>query len=364
MLTYIVVIVLTTMLAWLYTKTRAMDKKIVFFLMVFIPSLVAGLRGVGTDYFLYSERFDLLATGSYKITSFSLIYVLMKIFLAIGASYQLFTFFIAFITIIITFYVFCQYEKYINVCVAVFSYLTMFYLMSFNIFRQALATAIMMLAYYQLLEKKRKKLYWLLSVFVFLTHSAVGLFCLVYFVLPFISSEKYRTIRVLVYLLLSLVIMLLPKVAQLLVPLAQHFPHYAYYFLNFQYTGVGAGVLRYLVLCIIPLICVICFKKSFGITIPKNIQPYYVLCILGTILWLTSYVSTSYIYRIGYVGLAALPIIHGVLWKNLHAITTEQIACNLILRCVIIIALIFFFWYDYAYLNSGAVYPYQFFWQI
>lgn len=364
MLIYIVVFALTTMLAWLYPRTTPIAKKIIFCLMVLIPSIVAGLRGVGTDYLLYQERFEALATGSYKITSFSLVYVLMKIFLAIGASYQLFTFIISFITLFITFYVFCQYENKVNVSVAVFSYMTMFYLMSFNIFRQILATAILLLAFYNLFEKKRKLVFWLLSAVVFLTHSAVAIFSLLYFVLPLVKNEQYRKARILVYMIVTALIMTLPLVSRLLSIFADYFPHYAYYFLNFSYTGIGLGILRYLVLCIIPLVCVIYLNGSFPYRETDKIQPYFVLSVVGTVLWLTSYISTSYIYRIGYVGLAALPIVHGALWKNTQIQESEQLFCTTVLRCVIVVTLIFFCWFDYVHLNSGSVYPYQFFWQV
>lgn len=364
MLIYIAVIAFTTALAWLYTRTTPAAKKLVFFLMVLIPSLIAGLRGVGTDYLLYQERFQELATGSYVVTSFSLIYIVMELFLSVGASYQLFTFLVSFLTLYITFYVFCQYEGKSNVTVAVFSYMTMFYLMSFNIFRQMLATAVLMLAFYHLLEKDRKLVFWLLSAVVFLIHSAVAIFSLVYFVLPLVKDSRHRKLRILAYIIVAALIMALPLVSQLFSVFADYFPHYAYYFLNFSYTGIGFGILRYLLLCIIPLLCVTYLQGSFPYENPKTIQPYLVLCVMGTVLWLTSYVSTSYVYRIGYVGLAVLPIVHGSLWKNTVPKESEQLFCKAALQCVVIAALIFFCWFDYIHINSGSIYPYQFFWQL
>ena len=365
MLIYIAVIALTTILAWLYTKTPTASRKILFALMVLIPSLLAGLRGIGTDYLLYQLRFDELIAGTYQVTDFSLIYVLMRVFAFIGLGYQSFTLLIAFATTSITFFVFCRYEKKINLTIAVFSYMTSFYLMGFNIFRQMLATAILMLAFYFLLEKQKKFLFWLLSILVFLIHSAVALFSLFYFILPMIQEPlMYRKRRLIVYLVMTGFIMILPLLSGVLSIFAQYFPHYAYYFLNFEYTGIGLGILRYLILCIIPLFCISYINGSFSYAHDRTTHPYLVLCVLGTILWLTSYISTSYIYRVGYIGLAWLPIIHGSLWKNISEKEPEQTFCKIAMQCIIVVFLIFFCWFDFIHNNSGSVNPFSFYWQI
>lgn len=361
---YFIVILVTTALAWLYTRVPKASKWLVFGFMVLFPSLIAGLRGVGTDYLVYLERFELLAEGRYEITDFSLVYILMEVFLSVGLSYQLLIFLVALVTLYLTFYVFCRYENKISLPMAVFSYMAMFYLMSFNTFRQMLATAVLMLAFYHLLKKNRKLLFWLLSALAFSIHSAVVIFSALFFALPLIRDARFRRLRIIAYLVAAMGIMALPVLSRLLSIFASYFPHYAYYFLNFQYTGIGLGLLRYLVLCIIPLICVTWLSGSFGYRQPDRLQPYAVMSVAGSVLWLLSYVSTSFMYRIGYVGLAALPIIHGALWKNMHNQESEQSLCKSIMRFVLVASLLFFVWYDFIHLNSGSVYPYLFFWQI
>lgn len=364
MLIYIITIALTTMLAWLYSRTTRSGKVTVFVLMVLIPGLVAGLRGVGTDHLLYQLRFEELAVGAYEITDFSLIYLLMELIQKLGGNYQLVTMIISVTTVAVTFYTFTRYENKISVTMAVFSFMTMFYLMSFNIFRQILATAFLMLAFYHLYEKENKLHFALLAILTFLIHSAVGLFSLVCFVRPLLEKEKFRKLRIIGYVALAVLIMALPLLAKAFSFLAAYFPHYAYYFLNFSYTGISIGIFRYLILCIFPLVCVTYLTGSFPFRIPDKMQSYAVLSILGTLLWLASYVSTSYLYRIGYVGLASLPLLHGAFWKNITPQTNEHLVCKAATQCVLVVILIFFFFYDFMYLNSGDVYPYQFFWQI
>lgn len=363
MLIYILTIAVTTALAWLYTRTTPSARKLLMVAIVLIPTLVAGLRGVGTDYLLYQKRFAELAAGTYEITDFSLVYVFMLLFNKLGIGYQVLIGLIALVTLSATFFVFSKYADRCNFAVSVFSYMTMFYLMSFNIFRQLLATSLLMLAFYFLFEKKRTILFWVLSVVVFLIHSAVALYSLLFFFIPLIREEKFRKTRIIIYLAICAAILALPMLTPLFTFLAARFPHYAYYFLNFGYASIGSGILRYLILCIMPLACIIWLRGSFSYTPPAKIQPYIVLCVAGSILWLTSYVSTSYLYRIGYVGLAALPLVHGLIFKCMPARNTEQLFFKTMLRCLLVVTLIFFCWFDFVKLNSGMIYPYQFFWQ-
>ncbi|KAB1438245.1 EpsG family protein [Candidatus Galacturonibacter soehngenii] len=353
---YLLVVTLTTGLGYLYQHVKKEQKKIIFFLLVLVPSIVAGLRTVGTDYFGYMQRYQLVQDGI-KIDSIGTnltvtFYKLMKLNDVLGGSYQTFIFIIAFITIYIAFYLICKLEEYICIPMAIFSYMTMFYLMSFNIFRQVLAAEIFALAiYYFILANK--KLFLLFISLSILIHSSVFIYLAVFFAMPLIQMKKFRYIRLWIYAILLAMVFSLPMIPKFGYYIADRFSHYAYYFMHFHYQGIGLGFLRYIILVLLPIICILVSKRR-NHKIDKILNVYFFLTIIGTILWMISYVSTTFLYRSAYVGLIVLPSLHGYITKSVKK-TYLRIGVTIILVCV----LSFFCWYDYIYLNSGEVRNYS-----
>lgn len=356
MLIYGGVISLTTALAWKYQKSEEISKKYIFGLMVLLVGIFAGLRGVGTDYLLYQDRFELLAEGKFEITSFSLVYTFMKLFIALGINYQVLILLISLITNFLIFYVICMYEKYISVPYAVLAYMLMFYQMSFNIFRQLLAMSIFLIALYNLIEKNSKRTFWCLFILAVLVHSISIVFGVIYFILPIIEENKYFKLRVMGYFLSILCVFLLPKLAQMMNFIAEIVPHYAYYLKNLQFQGIGIGIIRYVLLVFLPIMYLKYYKQEFNNDLPVKLQYCVFLSLTGAILWLTSYTSMSDMYRIAYYGLVTLPILFGFMIKNM-----KKNRKNITLSVLMTILLLFFWWYDFIFTNSCATYPYKFF---
>ncbi|MGN1157360.1 MAG: EpsG family protein [Agathobacter sp.] len=357
MLIYLAVIFISFLLALLYCKVQKNDKKYVFFLLLIIPVVVSGLRGVGTDYFLYQDRFELLANNTYDISSFSLIYILMKILIRVGLGYQVFTFVISFLTVYIAFWLICKYEKVISVPVAFFSYITMYYQMSFNTFRQILSAELFLMACYYLFERENKKLYWIFLAIAVLIHTTTVIFGVIFFVLPLLIKKRYRAVRGIIYLVAVVTIMAMPLMAESLSKFANIFPHYTYYLINFAYTGSGLGLIRYLLTCILPIGMIIFMPNMFQKEFYKKFQPYIVLCVMGTILYMLSLVSTSVAFRFAYTGMISLPLVHGYFAKN-----CKKKPLNILVLICICVVLLAFWWYDFIHLNRGETYPYVFFW--
>jgi hypothetical protein len=351
---YIGVISITTVLSWLYSKIVKSEQKLIFIIMVIIPSIFAGLRGVGTDYFGYADRYRIItADGTLSFKDFSLVYVLMKSIHILGGNYQVFIFLISVATISTAFFLICQYKKDINITIAVLSYMLLYYQMSFNFFRQILSAELFLLAIY-FYSKNNKKASFISLLVGYLFHSSVLLFVVIYFLYPFIKEK--RRWRFLIYVCLFVIIMSLPMLSNKLMILANKFPHYAYYFLNFEYKPIGLGLLRYLFLVILPVVFMYVFSIFFKRKVPQYLEYYIFLCIIGTILWMSSYVSSSVMYRLGYTTLVAMPIIHGYISKNIK--NKYKIYINIYL----VVFLVFFWWYDFVYLGSGDTVPYDFFW--
>ena len=83
--------------------------------------------------------------------------------------------------------------------------------------------------------------------------------------------------------------------------------------------------------------------------------PFYIT--MGFVLWLTSYISESTIYRICYNLLIALPILHGYLYKKYIKKAKSFVLVG------IIAIMVLFWYYDGSILNTGETVPYKFFWE-
>lgn len=354
---YLIVILMTTVLAYLYENTKKIYKKLVFPILIALPSMISGLRGVGTDYELYLKNYNGIIQGTYEFVDYKSIMVqIIRILGKYGICFQVSVFLISTITIYIAFKIFKEYEKNINFTFAIFSYMTIFFQMSMNIYRQMLAAEIFLLATVYLYKKNNIVKYWFWYIVAVLIHSSILPFGLVFFFRRTITEKKYQKKRIILYIVALIIIIILPSLTYLNRRLSGILSHYAWYLTRFEYTGIGLGLIRYLVLAIIPAT----FIASTGLDIEMNDKGLHYVkfySMLGAVLWMTSYVSVSTIYRISYNLLVVLPIMHGVLYKKY---CSKQ---RLLISCAIFIIMILFWYYDGMILNTGETVPYLFFWQ-
>lgn len=368
MVGYILIILITTLIAATYQNTK---NKAIFILLVLFPSFFCGFRESGTDYFIYLERFRYIARGlrvSISGTDLSApFYGFFGLINHICGNYQVAIFIISFVTIFIAFYLICQHSEDISVSVAVFSYMTMFYFLSFNIFRQCLAAEFYALGIYLFVKKKKSVTGIMMLILSVLIHSSVFPFALVALILPWISENFRIKKRICVYLTLLTVVFLLPEMSMLTQKLLSALPHYAFYFLNFHYQGLGIGIFRYIF-----LVCVmILLLYKSGYLLEREYIAYSFLALNGAILTWMSYVSDTFIYRIGYIGLVFLPILHGYFVRQFLTMSRNNGSIQIVYRNTtkgkiasafslgLIVLLLFFFWYDFIYLNTGDILPYS-----
>lgn len=368
MLGYILIVLITTFIAAVYQNTKS---KICFILLVAFPSFFCGFRGVGTDYYVYLERFRYISSGFQVSTSGTDLsgpfYASFRLIDYIFENYQIVICLVSFITIFIAFYLICQHSSDINVSVSIFSYMTMFYFLSFNIFRQSLAAEVYALGVYIFIKKKKSMIGIIVLALSAVIHSSVLPFALMTLLLPWISKKSRIKNRISVYIILLAIIFLLPEMRLFTQKLLNTFPHYAFYFLNFHFQGLGIGILRYIFLvCIMILL----LHKS-GYLHKKEYIAYSFLSLVGAILTWLSYVSSTFIYRIGYIGLVFLPILHGYFVKKFLSFSCKNGSIQIIYKNTtmgkissmfaagLIMLLLFFFWYDYIYLNTGEILPYS-----
>ena len=352
---YIITIIVTAVLALLVEHTK--QKRIALCLMATMPILIAGLRGVGTDYYGYFLRYEKVLNGiqvDSDGTDLSGVFYKTIIFLGnVFFDYQSVIFIISILTIGIAFFTFFKLREDLSFSFAVFSYMTLLYLYSFNLFRQFLSAELFIFG--MLLIRLRKKpiaaIFMLLSILV---HSSSVIYFLIYILFLFI--KKNNRMQRIIYISTFIFIGILPCIAPAINGLASIFPHYAYYFLHFKYMGIGLGVFRYLFLVWIPILLLNSKKNVIDGNIVKEYSDFVFMAMMGSIFSLLSYVSDTFLYRIGYTGLCSLPIVLALFIKKLKRNK------KIVVIIMITIHLVFFA-FDFVYLNTGEVVPYTTFWR-
>lgn len=354
MLIYTITIAVTVFFAWLVEHSK--QKKFCFFVMLMVPTCVSGLRGVGTDYGVYKIRYYKVLNGipidEFGTNLTGLFYKLCAFIGTKFGGYQVVIFVISLCTIGIAFYVFYKMRNELSFTFSVFSYMTLFYLYSFNMFRQFLSAELFILALWLNKTKKSKKYVILALAISICFHSSSLIYLCIMMAVPFFRKNKY--LRRGIYILSIVIIMMIPYLAGMLGRFATVFTHYSYYFLHFHYMGFGFGILRYVFLIWIPVLLINYHRNYFSVDIDNNYQEYIVAVMFGSIFGLLSYVSDTFIYRISYTGLCAVPIVLGLFIKHLKK--DKQITGF----CLASVHIMFLF-YDFFYLNTGSVIPYSIF---
>lgn len=358
MVFYFVVLIITTILAYLSEHTRGNEKKLFFAMLVIFPSMISGFRGVATDYLGYRYHFGEIIEGVYDLTDYKSLYVwVIRLLGKAGISWQVIVFGTSLITIYLAFEIMHMYKDEIDFTFAVFSYMAVFYQMSFNIFRQIFAAELFLLATVWLFKAKNKKKFWFYYLLSVLIHSSLLPFGIVFFMQRLICLKKNQWKRVCFYLIVLIGIFSMLIFKEQIGQLRFIISHYGWFITRFQYTGFGFGSLRFLIMAALPALFVSVKNLQDGLN-DKGLGYITFYATMGTVIWMTSYVSVSTLYRMSYNFLIALPLMHGMLFKKYRQTLRFMM---IMLICVIM----FLFWYyDGAVLNTGETVPYRFFWNI
>lgn len=361
---YAGVILITTLISWFYCMVRKPWKRFYFFLLVLFPTIVAGLRGVGTDYIAHTHFYEKIINGSYFYADYtSLLIYFIRLLGSNGFSFQFSIFLISFLTVYLAFYIIRIYENEISLPFAVFSYMTLFYHLSFNLYRQILAVEFFLLAIVYLHIFNNKKMFWIYGFIAGFIHSSAFLFIFIFFVWKFITTSSFKNRRLLIYIIGTSIIIALPLLTQHLIFIQILFPHYENYFKEFFYNGFGFGSIKYIVVAIWPALFVRYLDRKIDLHMDKlSYCPFF--AVFGTIIWLTSYVSSTYLYRMSYYLTISLPLFHGFIIK--HYIERYGMKFHIrkggIIAFMFIIVIIIFWVYDIQIANTGEILPYKFFW--
>ena len=377
---YISVITLSAFLSkCAYRKKNYKYKNTIVFCVVLLLAIVAGIRyEVGSDWFQYymaPEWFDIDGIrggtkGDYEIGYKAIAYIIRS--LGLGGSVFLFVY--AFITYYFLFKVIDKFADRINVFTAVFMYGCLYYLVSFNITRQALSISVAMYAITQLkvttikedgsketlLGLFKQNMRFVIYTFIaFLFHKG-GI--IVFIALPVCYfMRKRNAIRLGMLLVLVLGIINFRMFTGLAIQIMGSTDFQWYFIANKGGDGSWLKfVLRYL-----PFLFGIWLSYKSLIK-DQKMYDMYNLALLGIIINSLSLVIATDIERIGYPFLYFLVIVTGFAMKSSNCnriVPLIKIRVPLVLykmyRIFLYLFMLWTMWYIFFLQGSYQVVPYQ-----
>lgn len=365
---YLLIILITTLLSFIFEKTNKKRLHIILFIAILcVPSFFSAIRlNIGTDFVIHETVFNDILNNTVVEKRAEIGYILLnQIVIFMHGNYHILLFLVSFISFFFIFSTFYLAKEDISISFAMFSYMLLYYQMSFNYIRQLLAASIGVFACVLYLKKKKYVIPTIMCLVAASFHITALIYIPVLFLFPFLSSDKYRKKRCMLFIGLTILVFIYPIILMPILNWLQNVIPPLRYFVNYlavDYKSIGFGFFRYPLLFILPGLCFYShFKKQF--------KWIFNIMIIGFILWLTSYVTKMEFYRIAHMYLMFIPLMYGYYWKNMiflskyipHIKMNNWIYGhrNVLIKSSFIIMLFFFWYYDFFYLGAHETVPYQ-----
>ena len=379
---YIAVILAATGLSKIaYSKKYGRYKLIFLFMAIMLLAIVAGIRyDVGADWLQYYSGPELIGNGlverSFDKGSYEIGYVLLcKLVYYSGLRGTTLLFIYGMLTYLFLFMTIDKYSEDISVPFAIFTYGCLYYLVSFNITRQALAISISMYAISQLdvdfwksegvqqtsihakIKHNIKFFFW--GIVSFLFHQA-SIICLL--ALPICLFMRKRNWMRLFSLGVVLIVVVNFKMFTRLAILFTGSGSFQWYFIGV--VGEQGSWLKYL-LRYLPMLLFI--WMAYDLLAKKNkIYDIYNLSLVGLIVNSLSVVTGTEIERICFPFLYFIVIMMGFAYKNCRKrIRLFGFTIRLtngfvtIFKVAFSLFIIWTMWYIFFYSGSYHVVPYK-----
>lgn len=376
---YMVVIIVAAFISkTAYMKRNHKYKKILILFSILMLAIVAGIRfEVGSDWLQYyraPELFDVEGIrgtkGDYEL-GYRCIAFLVRFFNLDGSF---FLFLYAFITYFFLFRVFDKFASKINIFATVFMYGCLYYLVSFNITRQALSISIAMYAItlssvnivredgsnkslLGLIKQNTKFLIWVAIAFLFHKGSAI---CVLALPICYFMRKK-NTIRIGMLIVSVLAVMNFKLFMQLAIKIMGSYD-FQWYFI----AGLGGDgswlkfILRYL-----PFLIVIWLSYK-NLSKDHKMFDLYNLTLIGLIINSLSLVVATDIERVGFPFLYFLVIVTGYAMKTVNysgSIAGVRLRIPVwfykLFNLFLYLFMIWTMWYIFFAQRSYGVVPYQ-----
>ena len=370
MIPYIIIIAISTALVYASIKIEEKtDNKLIIYIAravaILFPAIIAGIRyNVGTDNVgTYKKFFDEIVSGeiTYRLREFEIGYVLLnKLIIWLGGNYNVLMFTASLITITPIYFGLLHYKEKISVPLGFFMFMVIFYQKSFNLVRQMMSVAIIFFGFTYLdfkEEGKEHKKYIIIQCIKYIACVLIaGLFqrtSLIMLIIPFVkemyANPKYKFLSIASYVVLIAIILNFEFIGQIMAKSEKLY----YYSMYFDKEGDAQLSIAYFIR-IIPVIIPFFFVMK-KITKEKQMNLLYSMTVIGCILLLLGYLTSTWGERISYYFSIFQIVMFPYFIRCLKNNKFLYIAST-----VLIIAFNLAIWYyDYIYKGRDETVPYK-----
>ena len=349
MVIYFLVALITAICSEISVKSKyKLVRRFNVLLVIGIPSLLYTFRyGIGTDYFKYVSAFYRLQETGFS-GRFEWAYVLINLIVGkLNGNIQM-VFLVT--SIIMMAFIYCavkHYAKSLSVGVAMFSYMMMYYQMSFNIVRQSVAMAICLYSIKYIHDRKFLKF----LVFILLAsgfHISALLLLPFYFFYEILGEKRKKWTRLLFYMIVLLGVI---NIGSLLIPIFNRISGLVYYgfYLDSYTSDFSIGLFSRF----IPFLLIGLFLYNPIWKRDKNFVLIFSLYTTGLIFKLTGLVGAKYISRIALNFEITLVLLVAYYVGKFNE--RRELFASLILLFYVVIN----WWYVYIFTGSHATFPYR-----
>lgn len=349
MVIYFLVALITAICSEISVKSNyRIVRRFNILLVIVIPSLLYAFRyGIGTDYFNYVSFFHRLQKTGFS-GRFEWAYVLINLIVGkLNGNIQIVFLVTSIIMMTFIYSAVRHYAKSLNVGVAMFSYMMLYYQMSFNIVRQSVAMAICLYCIKYIHDRKFLKFSFFVLIASGFHNSALLLFPF-YFFYKILGEKNKKWTRVLFYMIALIGVI---NIGSLLRPILRSIPGLSYYlfYLDNYDSDFSIGLFARF----IPFLLIGLFLYNPIWKRDKNFILIFSLYTISLILKLTGLVGAKFINRIALNFEVTLILLVAYYVKSFNK-RGELFASFALLFYVVIN-----WWYIYIYTGSHGTFPYK-----
>lgn len=297
---YYFIIVATSLIVLLSSrfKNNLSLSRVIFLIALILPVFISGLRyGIGTDYFNYEAiYYELTNSGSvvdnFLNTRYEPGWILLNHIVKFIFNDVKYVFILSSILIwVFNFKAIYDNRNKISISIAVLILLCTSYNQSFNMVRQALAAAILMLSIKPIVNKKPLKFIITVLISTMFHYTAI-----IFLPIYWIVNSKIKALglwkKILTFIGVGLAVILAPTLLKI-VTNYEAFEYFSHYDLNFQNFGIGNIIIK------LPVILIILLnirKLNSTNPISKLVIVYFLSLLLEYIGYFAAHVSRIAIY--------------------------------------------------------------------
>lgn len=346
---YFLLILISSFITWIAIESKHRIIKIpLSILAVLIPSFFFGFRDqIGSDFQNYVNHFYDIQLG-YETRLEWGYEAINRLVAELGFTEHALFFVVGIIMFIFLHLTFERYKHLLNPGLAMFTFMSFFYQMSFNIVRQVMTITVILYSIKFIEERKLIKF-----IFIILLassfHTSALLFLPVYFVNDLLEKTNKKISQILIYIVVILGVILLDYIAAPLFSNLESFEQYSRYLNDVDSTNEGLGF----VLRTIPFLILGIYLYKDGNKYYRNYSLYFSIFVMGFLLGFSRFVGAPFLSRItlnyDVIIVLLLPIFIKILNKRgeywLSWLTISYVFIH--------------WWYIYIYIGSHGTFPYQ-----